>query len=50
MNRARASGVYTLLEGLDVQAKFATIMRRFDDLEGKGVQEVQIVNEGVTQL
>ncbi|RVW26875.1 Transposon Ty3-I Gag-Pol polyprotein [Vitis vinifera] len=28
MNRARASGVYTLLEGLDVQAKFATIMRR----------------------
>ncbi|XP_034681978.1 uncharacterized protein LOC117911682 [Vitis riparia] len=50
MNRARASGVYTLPEGLDVQAKFATIMRRLDDLEAKGVQEVQIVNEGVTQL
>ena len=29
---------------------FATIMRRLDDLEAKGVQEVQIVNEGVTQL
>ena len=25
-------------------------MRRLDDLEAKGVQEVQIVNEGVTQL
>ena len=50
MNRARASEVYTLPEGLDVQAKFATIMRRLDDLEVKGVQEVQIVNEGVTQL
>ncbi|KAL6322464.1 hypothetical protein AAG906_008119 [Vitis piasezkii] len=50
MNRARASGVYTLPEGLDVQAKLATIMRRLDDLEAKGVQEVQIVNEGVTQL
>ncbi|RVW82392.1 Retrovirus-related Pol polyprotein from transposon 17.6 [Vitis vinifera] len=46
MNRARASGVYTLPEGLDVQAKFATVMRRLDDLEAKGVQEVQIVNEG----
>ncbi|XP_034672614.1 uncharacterized protein LOC117904214 [Vitis riparia] len=46
MNRARASGVYTLPEGLDVQAKLATVMRRLDDLESKGVQEVQIVNEG----
>ena len=50
MNRARASGVYTLPEGLDIQAKFATVMRRLDDLEAKGVQEVQIVNDGVTQL
>ena len=50
MNRARASGVYSLLEGLDVQAKFTTIMRRLDDLEAKRVQEVQIVNEGVAQL
>ena len=41
--------MYTLLEGLDVQAKFATIMRRLDDLEAKGVQEVQILNEGITQ-
>ena len=32
MNRARASRVYTLPEGLDVQAKFATIMRRLDDI------------------
>ncbi|KAL6327168.1 hypothetical protein AAG906_015207 [Vitis piasezkii] len=39
MNRARASGVYTLPEGLDVQAKLATVMRRLDDLEAKGVQE-----------
>ena len=50
MDRARASGVYTLPEGLDIQAKFATVMRRLDDLEAKGVQEVQIINEGVTQL
>ena len=50
VNRARASGVYTLPEGLDVQAKLATVMRRLDDLETKGVQEVQIVNDGVTQL
>ncbi|RVW26654.1 hypothetical protein CK203_096528 [Vitis vinifera] len=50
MNKARASGVYTLPEHLDVQAKYATIMRRLDDLEAKGVQEVQIVNEGITQL
>ncbi|KAL6320544.1 hypothetical protein AAG906_007623 [Vitis piasezkii] len=50
MNRARASGVYTLPEGLDVQAKLVTVMRRLDDLEAKGVQEVQIVNDGVTQL
>ncbi|KAL6319809.1 hypothetical protein AAG906_036871 [Vitis piasezkii] len=50
MNRARASGVYTLVQGLDVHAKFANIMRRLDDLEAKGVQEVQIVNEGITQL
>ena len=50
VNRARASGVYTLPEGLDIQAKFATVMRRLDDLEAKGVQEVQIINEGVTQL
>ena len=49
MNKARASRVYTLLEGLDVQEKFATIMRRLDDLEVKGVQEVQILNEGITQ-
>ncbi|RVW16096.1 Retrovirus-related Pol polyprotein from transposon 17.6 [Vitis vinifera] len=46
MNRARASGVYTLPEGLDVQAKLTTVMRRLDDLEAKGVQEVQIVNDG----
>ncbi|KAL6312493.1 hypothetical protein AAG906_032857 [Vitis piasezkii] len=39
MSRVRASGVYILPEGLDVQAKFATIMRRLDDLEVKGVQE-----------
>ena len=50
MNMARASGVYTLPKGLDVQAKFATIMRRLDDLEAKGVQEEQIVNERVTQV
>ena len=50
MNRARANGRYTLPEGLDVQAKFTTITKRLDDLEAKGVQEVQIVNEGVTQL
>ena len=49
MNRARASGEYTLPEGLDVQEKLAIVMRRLDDLEAKGVQEVQIVN-GVTQL
>ena len=49
MNRARASGVYTLVQGLDVHAKFANIMRRLDDLEAKGVQEVQIVNEEITQ-
>ncbi|KAL6325997.1 hypothetical protein AAG906_038489 [Vitis piasezkii] len=35
MKRARASEVYTL--------------PRLDDLEAKGVQEVQIVNDGVTQ-
>ena len=29
---------------------FATIMRKLDDLEAKGVQEVQMVNEEVTQL
>ena len=45
MNRERASGVYTLLQGLNVQAKFAIIMKRLDDLEATGVQEVQIVNE-----
>ncbi|KAL6328471.1 hypothetical protein AAG906_038346 [Vitis piasezkii] len=39
MNMARTSGVYTLPKGLDVQAKFATIMRRLDDLEAKKVQE-----------
>ena len=50
MNKAKANEVYTLLEGLDVQAKFTTIMRRLDDLEAKRVQEVQIVNEGITQL
>ena len=50
INRTRARGVYTLPEGLDVQAKFATVMRRLDDLEAKRVQEVQIVNEGVAQL
>ena len=50
MNRAIANGRYTLPEGLDVQAKFTTITKRLDDLEAKGVQEVQIVNEGVTQL
>ena len=36
MNRARANGVYTLPESLDVQVKFVTIMRRLDDLEAKG--------------
>ncbi|RVX18356.1 Retrovirus-related Pol polyprotein from transposon 17.6 [Vitis vinifera] len=41
---------YVAEEGLDVQAKLATVMRRLDDLEAKGVQEVQIVNDGVTQL
>ncbi|XP_059591933.1 uncharacterized protein LOC132253563 [Vitis vinifera] len=49
MNRARTSGVYTLPEGLDVQAKLTTVMRRLDDLEAKGVQEVQIVNDGGNQ-
>ena len=32
MNRTRARGVYTLPESLNVQAKFATIMRRLDDI------------------
>ena len=50
MNKARASGMYNLPEGLDVQAKFVTIMRRLDDLETRGIQEIQIVNDGVTQL
>ncbi|RVW72679.1 Gag-Pol polyprotein [Vitis vinifera] len=50
MNRARASGVYTLLEGLDVQAKFATIMRRFDDLEAKGVQERHKVGDKTLEI
>ena len=40
MNKARASGIYTLLEGLDFQAKVATIIRRLDDLVTKGVQKV----------
>ncbi|RVW36059.1 hypothetical protein CK203_117756 [Vitis vinifera] len=50
MNKARASGMYNLPEGLDVQAKFVTIMRRLDDLETRGIQEIQIVNEGIAQL
>ena len=50
MNRARANGRYTLPEGLDVQAKFTTITKRLDDLKAKGVQEIQIVHEGVTQM
>ena len=41
--------MYTLSEGLDVQAKFATIIRSLDDLEAKKVQEVQIVNEWIAQ-
>ena len=49
MNKARASGVYTLLEGLDVQEKIATIIRRLDDLEAKKVQKFQIANEGTMQ-
>ena len=47
MNKAKANEVYTLLEGLDVQAKFATIMRRLEDLEANGAQKVQIFNEGI---
>ena len=47
VNKAKANGVYTLLEGLDVQAKFATIMRRLEDLEANGAQKVQIFNEGI---
>ncbi|KAL6336136.1 hypothetical protein AAG906_010424 [Vitis piasezkii] len=50
MNKARASGVYTLPEGLDVQAKFATIMRRFDDLEAKGVQERHKVGDKTLEI
>ncbi|RVW62708.1 hypothetical protein CK203_060328 [Vitis vinifera] len=46
MNRERASGVYTLPEGLDVQAKFATVMRRVDDLEAKGIQELSYSEMG----
>ncbi|RVW72684.1 hypothetical protein CK203_056546 [Vitis vinifera] len=49
VNRARASGVYALLEGLDVQEKIATIIRRLDDLEAKKVQKFQIANEGTMQ-
>ena len=49
MNMARASGVYALPEALDVEANIVTIIRRLDDLEAKKVQEVQIVNEGITQ-
>ena len=37
VNRARTSGMYALLEGLDVQEKIATIIRRLDDLEAKKV-------------
>ena len=37
MNMARASGVYTLPKGFDVQAKFSTIMRRLYNLEARGV-------------
>ncbi|RVW68387.1 hypothetical protein CK203_061685 [Vitis vinifera] len=50
VNRARASGVYALLEGLDVQAKIATIIRRLDNLEAKKVQKVHIANEEIMQL
>ena len=45
MNRVRTTRVYNLSESLDVQAKFETIMRRLDDLEARGVQEIQIVSE-----
>lgn len=48
--RARTNGVYTLPEGLDVQAKIVAIIRRLDDLEAKKVQKVQIANEGIMQL
>ena len=49
MNRVRTTRVYNLSESLDVQAKFETIMRRLDDLEARGVQEIQIVSEYITQ-
>ena len=49
VNRVRASGVYALLEGLDVQAKIATIIRRLDNLEAKKVQKVHIANEEIMQ-
>ena len=41
--------MYTLSEGLDVQAKFVTIIRSLDDLEAKKVKEVQISNEWIAQ-
>ena len=49
MNRVRTTGVYNLSESLDVQEKFETIMRRLDDLEARGVKEIQIVSEEITQ-
>ena len=50
VNKARSSGVYAILEGLDIQEKIATIIRRLDDLEAKKVQKVQIDKEGTMQL
>ena len=50
MNKARSSGVYAILDGLDIQEKIATIIRRLDGLEAKKVQKVQIANEGIMQL
>ena len=49
MNMEIASGVYSLLESLDVQAKIAIIIRRLDGLEAKKVQKVYIANEGTIQ-
>ena len=49
VNMTRSSGVYALLEGLDVHAKTATIIRRLDDLAAKKAQKVQIANEGTLQ-
>ncbi|KAL6323353.1 hypothetical protein AAG906_029360 [Vitis piasezkii] len=49
VNRAKANGVYALSNGLDFQAKIATLTRRLDNLEAKEAQEVRNVNEEVMQ-